>query len=586
VTYAAHFTSLTQPAAKFGVHEIVLTGDGQVANPFDTLATVQFTPPSGAANAKSVWAFYDGGNTWRARVYLGETGAWSWISTCKSDEKLQGQSGQFRCEPSNLRGRLLAHPKNPRQWTTEDGRWFLNLNDTAYFLLCARDGNGDAVSDEQARQYVRDDVARGITSVRCFLASRRSGFAESQEQWLDWHFEEQSLDRLRLETMQCADRRMRMLLDEFPNVAVQLIMFPLEAYARDDRFWTALSATQRERLLRNLVARFAAYPQLFWLMTNDAHYGEKYPNSNAMVREVGAYLAKHDPWQHPRSTGHARLLPFYFGGEDWATYVHIEHAHDLGAAECGKYHTFAKPVFLGEDRYEQDHGPSRDPAHMRYWQRRLFWSWLFSGGSANYGGRWWAVHPYGETGVRTTKYQQRPNVTFSTALTGLDSVVYIRDYFEKRAIDLALFEPDHALVKDRAGAEGARVPKLMRRGRVEFLIYHPHAAEDGQRARPIDSQAAALAVDLRNTAGTFAVEWYRAADGASQAGDSISGGDWRNLVAPWKGHDCVVRLLALEPVSSTKPSRRLADTSSADALEKQKQEPATTRSRLTDAWPL
>ena len=59
-------------------------------------------------------------------------------------------------------------------------------------------------------------------------------------------------------------------------------MFPLEAYGRDDRFWTVLSPPQRERLLRNLVARYAAFPQIFWLMTNDAHYGDKFPNSNAL----------------------------------------------------------------------------------------------------------------------------------------------------------------------------------------------------------------------------------------------------------------------------------------------------------------
>lgn len=390
---------------------------------------------------------------------------------------------------------------------------------------------------------MRDDVSRGITSVRCLLASRPEGFTESSTEWHAWYFTDETHDRLRLENLLCADRRMRMLLDQFPDVAVQLIMFPLEAYARDDRFWTALTAAQRERLLRNLVARFAAFPQLFWLMTNDAHYGEKYPNNNAMVREVGAYLAKHDPWQHPRSTGHARRLPFYFGGEDWATYVHIEHEHDLGAAEYGKYHALAKPVFLGEDRYEQDHGPSRDPAHMRYWQRRLFWSWLFSGGSTNYGGRWWAVHPYGETGVRTTKYHQRPNVTFNTALTGLDSVVPIRDYFEKRSIDLALFEPDHALVKDPAGAEGARIPKLMRRGQVEFLMYHPNAAADGQDARVDSAKTPAVVVDLSAASGKFAVEWYRAEDGLSQAGDDMAGGKLIKLASPWSGHDVVLRLV-------------------------------------------
>jgi len=540
---AANFTSGEESAAKFGVHEIVVTGDGSVANPFDTIATVKFVPPSGEKHARIVHAFYDGDNTWRARVYASEVGIWKWSSTCAADRGLNGKAGTFASGGSKLRGRLLPHPKSPRQWTTEDGRWFLNLSDTAYFLLCAHDGNGALVSDEQAKQYAREDVARGITSVRCFLASRPGGFAESKEQWNAWHFETNSLDRLRLETMQCADRRLQMLLDEFPDVAVQLIMFPLEGYGRDDRFWTALSAAQRERLLRNLVARFAAYPQVFWLITNDAHYGDRFPNSNALVREVGAYLQRHDPWQHPRSTGHARRLPFYFGGEDWVNYVHIEHAHDLGAQEYGKYHTLAKPVFLGEDRYEQDHGPKLDPTHMRYWQRRLYWAWLLSGGSANYGGRWWEVQPYGETGTRTATYHQRQDVTFRRPLTGLDSVRPIREFFEQREIDLGEFEPDHALAEDADGRTGAQAPRLMRRGQNEFLAYHPHAAADEQAAHTTTGRPARLRLNLRDAPGTFAVEWYRSEDGQTQTADHVSGGAWYELTAPWAGADVVVRLL-------------------------------------------
>ena len=62
-------------AIKFGVHEVLLTGDGSVANPFDTLVTVTFTPSSGANQARTVPAFYDGENTWRARVYVSEPGS-------------------------------------------------------------------------------------------------------------------------------------------------------------------------------------------------------------------------------------------------------------------------------------------------------------------------------------------------------------------------------------------------------------------------------------------------------------------------------------------------------------------------------
>lgn len=533
-----NFTTGTSDAAKFGVHEITLAGDGAVANPFDTVATVVFTTPSGLA--KTVEAFFDGENTWRARVYVSEPGAWQWASRCATDGLLDGKRGGFTAAESKLRGRLLPHPKNPRQWMTEDGRWFLNLSDTAYFLLSPRDGNGGAVSDEDALRYVRSDVAHGITSLRCFLTAGEKGFNEAARVWDEWFFADTQREHLRLGNLQCADRRLRLLLEQYPDVAVQLILFPLEAYARDDRFWAALSPARRERLLRQIVARYAAYPQIFWMLVNDAHYGEKFPQSNAMVREVGAWLKQNDPWQHPRSTGHARGVPFHFGGEDWATYIHIEHKHDLGAQEYGRYHAYAKPVFLGEDRYEQDHGPRLDPMHMREWQRRLFWAWLLSGGSTNYGGRWWAVQPYAETGARATTYHKRPAVTFTQPLTGLDSVKAIRDYFPMRQIDLGEFQPDHAL----AGAEqSGRAPKVMRRRLDEFLVYHPNAAEDGQGARVDPAATAKLRLDLRTANGDFQVEWYRAEDGQAQPQGHIQGGDFVELRAPWAGKDVVLRLL-------------------------------------------
>jgi hypothetical protein len=538
----ANFATGSEAVPRFGVYEVVLQGEDGGGNPFDTPLALRFTPPSGPGNAKTVWAFYDGDRTWRARVYADETGEWTWSATCATDAGLNDRSGRFRCVPSQLPGRLLPHPRNPRQWITESGRWFLNLSDTAYFLLCAQDGNGEPVSEEDVRQYLSDDVARGITSIRCFLASRRAGFAESTEQWREWYFADDAGDRLRLENLQCADRRLRLLLDEYPKLAVQLIMFPLEAYARDDRFWAAMTGSQRERVLRQLVARFAAYPQLLWLITNDAHYGEGFPNSNAMAREVGTYLRRHDPWQHPRSTGHARRVPFFFGGEDWATYIHIEHAHDLGALQYQQYDAFAKPVFLGEDRYEQDHGDV-DPLHMQYWQRRLFWAWLLSGGSANYGGRWWAVQPYSMTGTRTATYHARPKVTFRAPLCGLDSVLNIREYFDRRAIDLGEFEPDHALVRDADGRAGAQSPRLMRRGREEFLIYHPNAEADGREAQVDAATTARFDLDLRAAAGEFSVEWYRAADGVAADGLRVMAGGLRELTAPWVGEDVVVRLL-------------------------------------------
>jgi hypothetical protein len=207
------------------------------------------------------------------------------------------------------------------------------------------------------------------------------------------------------------------------------------------------------------------------------------------------------------------------------------------------YHAFAKPVFLGEDRYEQDHGTRLDPLHMRYWQRRLFWAWLLSGGSTNYGGRWWAVHPYSQTGVRAGTYQKRTAEPFRAPLTGLDSVRFIRDFFDQRGIDLGLFQPVHGLAEVPAVKSDVQSPRVMRRSNQEFLIYHPHAAADGQGAQVNSAGTAQLRLDLRAAEGKFSVEWYRAADGHSQFGADVTAGDWCHLTAPWSGADVVVRLL-------------------------------------------
>ncbi len=543
--WAANFTTGTDPAVKFGVHEIALTGAGSVANPFDTLATVQFVPPSGAKNAKTVYAFYDGDNTWRARVYVSETGAWNWSSACATDKGLDGKTGTVQAADSKMRGRLLPHPKNPRHWITENGRWFLNVVDTAYFLLSPKDESGQPIPEEDFQAYVRDAVNHGVTS---FMASSILGPGSVSEEgsWTETYFADAGLTRLRLENFRFSDRRLRWLLDHHPDVGLELILFPRGVrHGRDEQFWKKLSAAQKERILRYMVARYAAYPQIFWLVANDAHYGPKHPNNNAYVREVGAYFKKHDPWQHPLSTGHARFVDFYFGDEDWATYLHLENAYDLGASQYAKYHRFAKPVLLGEDRYEHDHPNKLDPIDMRYFQRRLYWAWLLSGGSANYGGRWWVLHPYTQTGQRATPnpWPAYKNALHKAPLSGLDSVRFLRDYFEKRKIELSDFEPDHVLVADLDGAKEVRAPKLMRRGQEEFLVYHPNAAADGREAKADAKKKARLRLDLRAAQGTFAVEWYRAEDGSVHDGGTVAGGQEAALVSPWTGHDVVLRLL-------------------------------------------
>jgi len=197
-----------------------------------------------------------------------------------------------------------------------------------------------------------------------------------------------------------------------------------------------------------------------------------FPNSCDMVREVGTFFQKNDPWRHPISAGPARGVALHFDKEEWVTYVHLEDSYDVSAKRYEQYHALGKPVFLGEDRYEQDHPGTYDPHDMRYFQRHLFWAWLFSGGSANYGGRWWVLHPYTQTGQRPAPSIHHKEFTYQAPLTGLDSVKAIHDYFGTRRIELSDFVPDHMLTADPDGVPVTRAPKLMRRRWVGPRRWH------------------------------------------------------------------------------------------------------------------
>jgi len=173
------------------------------------------------------------------------------------------------------------------------------------------------------------------------------------------------------------------------------------------------------------------------------------------------------------------------------------------------------------------------------------WSWILSGGSYNYGGRYGVIHPYTQTG-RPDLVWIGPGGTNFTGyqLTGLDSLPYILSYFKDRNVDLSFFQPDDRLVASFAIKPGYTWhPKLMRRGVEEFIVYNPNASSEGVWSSVDPITTASMTIDLRSAPGTFQVEWYRPFDGVVQSGGTVQGGALQDFVAPWQGYDVVLRLV-------------------------------------------
>ena len=104
---------------KWDVYQITLAGAEEVVNPFrDVQLRVAFSAPSGRVT--TVFGFYDGENTWKARFCPDEVGEYHWEARLEAPGSAVEREGSFLCVPSENAGPLRPHPENPH--CLADGR--------------------------------------------------------------------------------------------------------------------------------------------------------------------------------------------------------------------------------------------------------------------------------------------------------------------------------------------------------------------------------------------------------------------------------------------------------------------------------
>jgi len=556
-TNATPFSVGTATAMKLGTHEVVLTGNGSVANPFDTVATVTFTPPSGGANAVTVRAFYDGGSTWRARVYVTEAGTWQWTSSSGADAGLNGKSGAFVTVDANLRGILKKDSLNPKAWRSDDGRWFVGLSDTAWLLF-----GPDPQVSQNWQQFVTDDAAKGINVLGPVGSLESWGTGDvphlgNNEPWLDLGGGTTDFTQYDLTKFQNAENRLIWIFNNHPEMFIQSMLFGTQVQSG----WSDLPQSVRNNTMDYMIARWSAFPNLFWLVSEDQDVTAG--ATLAFNREVGNYFAAHEPWRHLMSTEPNRDQGFPFttaSDLNWASYICLQVSDSTQATQIQQYGFDSIPlqVMMCEDYFEQDYGgPPSGKSDPRFYYRWGMWSWILSGGSSNYGGRYGVIHPYTQTG-RPDLVWIGPGGTNYTGfqLSGLDSIRFIGSYFKDRNLDLSLFRPDDGLVTSFAIQPAfSWHPKVLRRATQEFIIYDPNAGSEGVSASVDTTITASVTINLTSALGTFQVEWYRPYDGVAQSGGTVQGGGLRDFVAPWQGYDVILRLTQ-EPPPSARPALR------------------------------
>jgi inosine-uridine nucleoside N-ribohydrolase len=500
-------------APHYGVWQTELALDEPCGNPFfDVEVDFVFTLPDGSEVEAE--GFYRGGNKWAGRAYCLQSGHWKWRSVANRPA-LDGRSGSFEVTASDLPGKLRQHPLDPRQFAYDNGRWFLHIGDTGYRY----------VTDTEPlwQQYIDEAAQVGFNKIRTWFCRGRHDvgalFTEDRE----------GLDLVYWEEV---ERRLVYALENYPNIQFQLIPYgedwpELRRYGEGDR--AALLVA------RYAQARFSAFPNVQWCISNDSHISPSPGPRNAApatIDRIGLDMRSREPWGTLLTNHQQRFQGYSFVDADWSDITTLEDRDQMAGAIILQYRELANgPVVLDEDRY----GIYISPRHDRYFFRRLMWASLLSGGHATYGGLN-TFEPFAGTDKLQGVQGYLTAVRDGRLDDGAADFKHIPRFFAEADLTLAGLQPNDAM----AGNDGHSTKVIAGEKTIIAYLQNP----DSRVPEFADVAETPAACRMHLSAGEWKIRWFDPRTGQwhdNPERREISGGYTRDFKSPFPG-DAVLLL--------------------------------------------
>ncbi len=506
-------TRQSEAAQQRGVHEIVLEASLDGLNPyFEVDLQICLTRPDGTE--VHVDGFYDGEQTFRARAYCDAVGVWRWRSI-SNVASLNDRTGQFHVAASQHLGKLRKHPDDPRQLAYDNGQWFLHIGDTGYRFVTDTEPRWQAYIDQAAQA--------GFTKIRTWFCRGRSDvqvlFAQNRQEMDLPYWKE-------------IDRRLTYALNHHPQIIIQLI-----PYGEDTDEIVRYGQGDKASMLigKYAQARFTAFPNVHWCLTNDRQIVQRGPLKgrqvlHEVIDRMGRDFARREPWGTLLTNHQMRRQGYHFAAAPWSDIVTLEDIDQVAGALILHYRSQADdPVILDEDRYEL----YIPPDHPRYFFRRLMWASLLSGGAATYGGLK-TYEPYDGELRGVQGYADA--VREGKLVGGARDFPHIHQFFRDTGVTLVGMESADVLV----GYQPLRFKCI--RDADNLIVYLQNPDSDEPQKAQARSKPAIVKIHLPPS--VYRARWFEPTTGRwVEEGDSkdITGGIQRQFKAPFPG-DAVLHL--------------------------------------------
>jgi hypothetical protein len=355
VLFAALFAAPLLPAAdaplfaprveRWGVQEISLRSQHSYANPFtDAGVQARFRSQGREVAADG---FYDGGGVWKIRFMPDAEGTWS-FTTISADAELNGKSGSFTVVKPVAGNHGPVIVRNQYHFGYADGSPYFLLGTTLYNWL-NRDPELELRTLSTLSRNPFNKV-RFLVFPKWMVFNRveppRFPYVETAPGKFD-------LDRFDPEFFAHYESRIRDL--QALGIEADIILF----HPYDKWGFAGMDQAHDDAYLRYVVARFAAFRNVWWTMANEFDIFPKHKD----WRHLGELVAKIDPYRHLLGI-HQCCVAFYDNSEPWITHSIIQDitpqrltptprndsAIALDARKIGK------PVLVDEYGYEGNNG--------------------------------------------------------------------------------------------------------------------------------------------------------------------------------------------------------------------------------------
>ncbi|GLQ54308.1 DUF5060 domain-containing protein [Devosia nitrariae] len=338
-------TNASGEVSLWGLFELVLEGPSE-GNPFldvDLAATFRQTD-----RQIRVTGFYDGDGTYRVRFMPEAEGQWTY-ETASNVKELDGTTGSVSigaAKPGD-HGPVRADGLHFRY---ADGTRYINIGTTAYVW--------NLQGDELEEQTLATLTEAPFTKIRMCVFPKHYRYNQNEPErypfallkkgaskWpakiedSDWEFDFDRPDPAYF-------RHLEKRFGELAAIGVEADLIVLHPY---DRWgFSRMSPEQDDRYLRYLVARLAAFPNVWWSMANEYDFmaSKSLDDWNRMIDVV----ADTDPHGHLLSI-HNGFAPFDYSHKR-ITHVSIQRPYTERSILWRE--EFGKPVSVDECCYEGD----------------------------------------------------------------------------------------------------------------------------------------------------------------------------------------------------------------------------------------